>query len=74
MGEFIWEKLNWLQVLQLNCKKGVGGNGNTGRGFYGLDGPKDSLSVTLLPSQVLQPCVTLNRGTGEKKIQNPPFL
>jgi len=40
MGEFIWEKLNWLQALQLDCKKGVGGNGNTGRGFYGLDGPK----------------------------------
>ncbi len=48
--------------------------GILGEDFMGWMAPKDSSSVTLLSSQVIQPCVPLNRGTGDKKIQNSPFL
>lgn len=41
--------------------------GILGEDFMGWMAPKDSSSVTLLPSQVLQPCVTLNRGKRERK-------
>jgi hypothetical protein len=66
--KFGYRRYNWI------VKKAWVAMGILGEDFMGWMVPKDFSSVTLLPSQALQPCVTLNRGEGEKKIQNPPFL